>query len=121
MLDYLLSTGLYDKGTKKHPYRNLYDEERMIDTDKTVSIAELVERFIEINREYNGESWNIRQILANINMIISVEDRTENKMMGGSEFDNRPQCCIDHDKWFSTCDTCEYDGGYTIEFEDEGE
>lgn len=21
--------------------------------------------------------------------------------------DNRPQCCIDHDKYFSTCDTCE--------------
>lgn len=22
-----------------------------------------------------------------------------------SENDNRPQCCIDHDKYFSTCDT----------------
>ena len=22
--------------------------------------------------------------------------------------DNRPQCCIDHDKYFSTCDTCEF-------------
>lgn len=75
MLDYLLSTGLYDKGTKKHPYRNLYYEERMINTDKTVPIAELVERFIEIDREDNGKPWNIRQILANIDMIIPVEDR----------------------------------------------
>ena len=24
--------------------------------------------------------------------------------------DNRPQCCIDHDKYFSTCDTCEFGG-----------
>lgn len=24
------------------------------------------------------------------------------------EDDNRPQCCIDHDKYFSTCDTCEF-------------
>jgi hypothetical protein len=22
--------------------------------------------------------------------------------------DERPQCCIDHDKYFSTCDTCEF-------------
>lgn len=22
--------------------------------------------------------------------------------------DNRPQCCIDHDQYFSTCDTCEF-------------
>lgn len=22
--------------------------------------------------------------------------------------DNRPQCCIDHDKYFSVCDTCEF-------------
>ena len=22
--------------------------------------------------------------------------------------DGRPQCCIDHDKYFSTCDTCEF-------------
>ena len=24
------------------------------------------------------------------------------------EDDNSPQCCIDHDKYFSTCDTCEF-------------
>lgn len=24
------------------------------------------------------------------------------------EDDSRPQCCIDHDKYFSTCDTCEF-------------
>lgn len=25
-----------------------------------------------------------------------------------NENDNRPQCCIDHGKYFSTCDTCEF-------------
>ena len=47
----------------------------MIKTDKTVPIKELVKRFIEIDKEYNGESWNIKQILANIDIIIPVEDR----------------------------------------------
>lgn len=46
-----------------------------MDTNKTIPIREIVQRFIEIDRKYNGLSWNIRQILANIDMIIPVEDR----------------------------------------------
>lgn len=23
-------------------------------------------------------------------------------------YTNRPQCCIDHNKYYSTCDNCEY-------------
>lgn len=75
MLDYLLSTGLYKAGTKKHPYMDLFYEEKMLDTNKTIPVKDLVERFIEIDREYNGLSWNIKQILTNIDMIIPVEDR----------------------------------------------
>lgn len=75
MLDYLLSTGLYEKGSKKHPYKNLYYEQKMINTDKTIPIKELIERFIEIDKEYDGRPWNIQQILANIDMIVPVEDR----------------------------------------------
>ena len=75
MLDYLISTGLYEITSKNSPYRSLYYEQRMIKTDKTVPIKELVKRFIEIDKEYNGEPWNIKQILANINIIIPVEDR----------------------------------------------
>ena len=75
MLDYLLSTGLYEVTDEKRPYNDLFYEYRMIKTDKTVPIKELVKRFIEIDKEYNGEPWNIKQILANINMIIPVEDR----------------------------------------------
>ena len=75
MLDYLISTGLYEVTDEKRPYNDLFYEYRMIKTDKTVPIKELVERFIEIDKEYNGEPWNIKQILANINIITPVEDR----------------------------------------------
>ncbi len=75
MLDYLLSTGLYEKGSKKCPYENLCYEKRMIGTDKTVPIKDLVERFIKVDKEYKGRQWNIQQILTNINMIVPVEDR----------------------------------------------
>ena len=47
----------------------------MINTNKTVPISDLIERFIEIDKEFEGRPWNILQILANINMIIPVEDR----------------------------------------------
>ena len=71
MLEYLISTGLY--GIKS----GLFYEQRMLSTDKTIPIKELVERFIEIDKEYNGEPWNIKQILANINIIVPVENRKE--------------------------------------------
>lgn len=72
MIDYLLSTNLYEEGDK-----DLYYEKHMIDDGKTVPIRDLVERFIEIDKEFNGESWNILQILKNINMIIPLEDRKQ--------------------------------------------
>lgn len=75
MLDYLISTGLYEITNKNHPYNNLYYEQRMMKTEKTIPIKELIERFIELDKEYNGESWNIKQILTNIDIIIPIEDR----------------------------------------------
>lgn len=68
--DYLISTGLYEKKGLDFSY-----VKDMIDSDKTIPISDLVERFIKIDKEYNGELWNIRQILSNINIIIPVEDR----------------------------------------------
>ena len=39
----------------------------------------------------------------------TVTDRK--KHISSFDFDdNRPQCCIYHDKYFSTCDTCEFGG-----------
>lgn len=77
MLDYLLSTGLYRQGTPKQPHLDLYYEQKMMNTDKTIPIRDLVERFIRIDREFEGEHWNIRQILSNIDIIIPVEDRNK--------------------------------------------
>ncbi len=70
MCDYLASTGLYEK-------IDLSYAKDMIDSDKTIPISDLVERFIKIDKCYEGEPWNIRQILANIDIIIPVEDRKE--------------------------------------------
>ena len=75
MLDYLLSTGLYKKGTEKHPYMDLFYEQRMMNTDDTIPIKDLVKRFIEVDKYYNGQPWNIQQILANIDLIVPVENR----------------------------------------------
>lgn len=77
MLDYLITTGLYEKGSEKHPYRDLYYEQKMLQSNKTIPIKDVVKRFIEIDKEYKGSAWNIRQILLNIDMIIPNEDRNE--------------------------------------------
>lgn len=72
MQDYLVSTGLY-----RNKEEDMFYVNRMMDTDKTVPIKDLVERFIDIDKVYNGELWNICQILANIDMIVPAEDRKE--------------------------------------------
>lgn len=70
--DYLASTGLYEKKGLDLSYVN-----DMIDSDKTIPISDLVKRFIDIDKYYKGEPWNIRQILANVDIIIPVEDRKD--------------------------------------------
>lgn len=70
IIDYLMSTGLYE-----NTEGDMYYEKRMLDENKTVPIRDLVERFVGVDKEFNGESWNIMQILKNIDMIIPVEDR----------------------------------------------
>lgn len=67
---YLASTGLYRKKGLDLSYAK-----DMIDSDKTIPISDLVKRFIGMDKYYKGEPWNIRQILANIDIIIPVEDR----------------------------------------------
>ena len=69
MIEYLKSTGLYEE------HEDFFYEKEMMNTDKTVPISDLVERFIEIDKEFEGIPWNILQILTNINMISPVEDR----------------------------------------------
>jgi len=75
MINYLKSTNCYDDS------HDFYYEKKMMNTNKTIPIRELVERIIEVDEyfreEHRDTSWNIRQILNNIDMIIPVEDRGE--------------------------------------------
>ena len=61
-LDYLRSTGLWEEED------DLYYEDRMLDSQEIVTIKDLTERFIDIDREFNGRPWNLLQILANIRL-----------------------------------------------------
>lgn len=61
-LDYLRSTGLWEEEN------DLFYEEKMMDSQEIVTIKDLTERFIDIDREFNGRPWNILQILANIRL-----------------------------------------------------
>lgn len=70
IIDYLVSTGLYENTES-----DMYYEKKMLDKNKTVPIRDLVERFVDVDKEFNGEHWNIMQILKNIDMVIPVEDR----------------------------------------------
>lgn len=64
-IDYLKSTGLYEN-------ESLYYEIDMFKSNNFVPISDLVKRFVEIDKLYEGEPWNIRQILKNIHMITPV-------------------------------------------------
>lgn len=42
-----------------------------------ISKRDLLERFCEIDEEYNGEPWNLLQILSNINILVGEEPSTQ--------------------------------------------
>lgn len=69
ILEYLKSTGLYDSRTALSYVKD------MLNDNKTIPIAELVERIVEIDKAFRNRPWNILQILTNINMIVPLEDR----------------------------------------------
>lgn len=70
IIDYLMSTGLYENTDV-----DMFYEKKMLDENKTVPIRDLVERFVDVDKEFNRESLNIMQILSNIDAITPVEDR----------------------------------------------
>ena len=41
----------------------------MLKDNETIKVRDLVERFVEVDKEYSNEDWNILQILANIGMV----------------------------------------------------
>ena len=68
LLEKLRANTLYSDST-------LFYEGKMLFSNKTIPISELVERFIEVDEYFEHKPWTLRQILNNIDMIIPVEDR----------------------------------------------
>jgi hypothetical protein len=73
---------------------NELKEQILKDGNTLVSKKDLLERFCEIDKEYNGEPWNLLQILTNINILVG-EEPCENWLS----------------RWVSgivTCEDCKY-------------
>lgn len=49
---------------------NELKEQILKDGDTLLTKRDLLERFCEMDKEYNGEPWNLLQILANINILV---------------------------------------------------
>lgn len=64
---------------------NLFYERKMINSTKTIPVSDIVDRFIEVDKYFGGESWTLKQILTNIHLIVPVEDRTE-KLIGENDY-----------------------------------
>ena len=64
------------KMNKKTEYEkdlNELKEQILKEGNTLLTKRDLLERFCEIDKEYNGGSWNLLQILANINILIGEE------------------------------------------------
>ena len=66
-------------------------------------------RFLEKHIRYWNEKYAFNGEEEVIDFFNEVLDKgTVKDVAEINKNDNRPQCCIDHDKYFSTCDTCEF-------------
>ena len=74
MKEYLMSTGLYENTDT-----DMFYEEGMMSSDEVVSIKDITERFISVDKEFAGKPWNIMQILTNIRMVGTVENKNTEK------------------------------------------
>lgn len=74
MKEYLMSTGLY-----KDTDTDMFYEEEMMSSGEAVSVKDLTERFISVDKEFDGKPWNIMQILTNIRMVDTADGRSAEK------------------------------------------
>lgn len=74
MKEYLMSTGLY-----KDTDTDMFYEEKMMSSGEAVSVKDLTERFISVDKEFDGKPWNIMQILTNIRMVDTADGRSAEK------------------------------------------
>ena len=68
-----------DKSGNYEKDLNELKEQILKDDNTLVSKRDLLERFCEIDKEYNGDSWNLLQILANINILIGEEPSKDSR------------------------------------------
>ena len=71
MKEYLMSTGLYENTDT-----DMFYEEGMMSSDEVVSVKDITERFISVDKEFDGKPWNIMQILTNIRMVDTVDSKS---------------------------------------------
>lgn len=57
------------------PIKDVLDDIDCMINTLCLPIRDLVERFIDVDKEFTGKPWNIMQILKNIDMVIPLEDR----------------------------------------------
>ena len=62
-----------NKETEYEKDLNELKEQILKEGSTLLTKKDLLERFCEIDKEYNGQSWNLLQILANINILIGEE------------------------------------------------
>lgn len=74
MKEYLMTTGLY-----KDTDTDMFYEGEMMSSDKAVLVKDLTERFISVDKEFDGKPWNIMQILTNIRMVDTADGRSAEK------------------------------------------
>lgn len=62
-----------DKDVEYEKDLNKLKEQILKEGDTVLTKRDLLERFCEIDKKYNGSPWNLLQILSNINILIGVE------------------------------------------------
>lgn len=72
-----------EEKTHEEYLKDVYNQIKELEEDygKYIPLQDLVERFVEVDEEYNGEPWNLLQILANISLLRPV-DINENNNSG---------------------------------------
>jgi hypothetical protein len=90
--------------TNYENFLNELKEQILKDGNTLVSKRDLLKRFCEIDKEYNGDSWNLLQILANIHILIGEEPCEDAisredviKEVDHHTFDTEDGLCLDED------------------------
>ena len=81
--------------------------------DELVSFGQLIERFDDVDAEYGGSPWTLKQIYANINMLMGIE-RVESPSYNGvkTELSGDADCIRRSDVCFTNFEIVMCNGDY---------